>query len=179
MESPVLAKVGSMSPWASTDAWDAATAELEDGDADAMQQLLCDSAVAIPMSADEAKGLPSQSSILGAYEAQLQRRSARHLGYPYNLSHSQGDDLARFMRYSINNLGDPYVTSNYGVHSREFEVAVVDFFAKLWKAPADDYWGYVTTCGTEGNLHAMLLAREAHPDGECHPSHLATCQTRM
>ena len=46
----------------------------------------------------------------------------------------QNDELARFMRYSINNLGDPFVTSNYGVHSRQFEVAVVDFFAKLWKA---------------------------------------------
>ena len=31
-------------------------------------------------------------------------------------------------------------------------------FAKLWQADPDDYWGYVTTCGTEGNLHAMLLA---------------------
>jgi len=165
---PSYVKVGSSSPWA-TDAWDAATAELEDGD-DAMQQLLSDTSVAIPMSKAEAAGLPSQSSILSAYEAQLQRRSARHLGYPYNLNHSQNDDLARFMRYSINNLGDPYVTSNYGVHSREFEVAVVDFFAKLWKAPADDYWGYVTTCGTEGNLHAMLLAREAHPDGVLYTS---------
>lgn len=160
-----LPKVGSSSPWAS-DAWDAATAELEDGPliGDA-HTLLTDSSVAIPMSAAEATGLPSQSDILSAYEAQLKRRSVRHLGYPYNLNHSQNDDLARFMRYSINNLGDPYVTSNYGVHSREFEVAVVDFFAKLWKAPADDYWGYVTTCGTEGNLHAMLLAREAHPNG--------------
>ena len=42
---------------------------------------------------------------------------------------------------------------------------MVDFFAKLWKADDIDYWGYVTTCGTEGNLHGMLLAREAHPNG--------------
>jgi histidine decarboxylase len=27
------------------------------------------------------------------------------------------------------------------------------------------YWGYVTTCGTEGNLHGILLARECHPEG--------------
>ena len=26
-------------------------------------------------------------------------------------------------------------------------------------------WGYVTTCGTEGNLYGMLLARETLPDG--------------
>jgi histidine decarboxylase len=69
------------------------------------------------------------------------------------------------MKYSINNLGDPFVASNYGVHSRQFEVAVIDFFADLWKIEKPDYWGYVTTCGTEGNLHAMLLARECHPDG--------------
>jgi len=161
-------KVGSPSPWTS-DAWDAAHVTDDAGGDAALQQpdaLLSEASMVIPTSEAEAQGLPSNSSILSAYESQLQRRSSRHLGYPYNLSHSQtGDDLGRFMRYSINNLGDPYVPSNYGVHSREFEVAVVDFFAKLWKAPADDYWGYVTTCGTEGNLHAMLLAREALPDG--------------
>jgi histidine decarboxylase len=86
------------------------------------------------------------------------------------------------MQYSINNLGDPYQTSNYAVHSRPFELAIIDFFAKLWKIQKPDYWygisrpcsdwllisdcrGYVTTCGTEGNLHGILLAREAFPDG--------------
>ena len=27
-------------------------------------------------------------------------------------------------------------------------------------------WGYVTNCGTEGNLHGILTARENLPDGE-------------
>ena len=80
------------------------------------------------------------------------------------------DDLHRFMRYSINNLGDPFIPSNYGVHSREFEVAVMDFFANLWKIDKGDYWGYVTTCGTESNLHGMLLARECHPNGVLYTS---------
>jgi histidine decarboxylase len=75
------------------------------------------------------------------------------------------EELYEFMKYSINNLGDPYVTSNYGVHSRQFECSVIDFFAHLWKIEEGDYWGYVTTCGTEGNLHGILLARECHPDG--------------
>ena len=74
-------------------------------------------------------------------------------------------ELHPFMKYSINNLGDPFITSNYGVHSRQFEVSVIDFFAKLWKIEKGEYWGYVTTCGTEGNLHGILLARECHPDG--------------
>ena len=30
--------------------------------------------------------------------------------------------LAGLERFSINNLGDPFIESNYGVHSREFEV---------------------------------------------------------
>jgi histidine decarboxylase len=41
-----------------------------------------------------------------------------------------------FTRYSINDLGDPFVPSNYGVHSRQFERAVVDFFAHLFKGTA-------------------------------------------
>jgi histidine decarboxylase len=91
------------------------------------------------------------------------------MGYPYNLVYDH-EDLHRFLRYSINNLGDPFVPSNYGVHSREFECAVIDFFANIWKAPEDDYWGYVTTCGTEGNLHGILLGRECHPDGVLYTS---------
>jgi histidine decarboxylase len=42
---------------------------------------------------------------------------------------------------------------------------VIDFFAKLWKLDESSYWGYVTTSGTEGNLHGILLARECFPDG--------------
>lgn len=26
-------------------------------------------------------------------------------------------------------------------------------------------WGYITNCGTEGNLHGILLGRENYPDG--------------
>jgi histidine decarboxylase len=161
-------RFGSPSPWA-FDPWDAITADTGMVTSEEDKALLADSSVVIPMSKAEDAGLPAVRSILGAYEATLQQRSALHLGYPYNLDY-HNDDLARFMRYSINNLGDPFVPSNYGVHSRQFEVAVVDFFAKLWKAPEDDYWGYVTTCGTEGNLHGMLLARETFPDGVIYTS---------
>jgi len=39
-----------------------------------------------------------------------------------------------------------------------FEVSVLDWFAKLWQIEKDQYWGYVTTGGTEGNLHGILVA---------------------
>ena len=151
-------QLGSASPWATEGGGDSVEI-IEQTMPDAHRALLSNASVAIPTSSAEAGELPAVSDILGAYEAQLQRRTARHLGYPYNLDY-QNRELDRFMRYSINNLGDPFVPSNYGVHSRQFEVAVVDFFARLWRADPNDYWGYVTTCGTEGNLYGMLLARE-------------------
>ena len=43
------------------------------------------------------------------------------LRYPYNLDFDYGA-LEGLQKFSINNLGDPFIESNYGVHSREFEV---------------------------------------------------------
>ncbi len=54
--------------------------------------------------------------------------------------------------------------SNYGVHSREFEVGVLEWFGKFWDIEKEDMWGYVTNCGTEGNLHGILVGRECLPD---------------
>ena len=103
-------------------------------------------------------------NILRDFEYSLKYKTYHHLGYPYNLTFDYGC-LQNLAQYSINNLGDPFVPSNYGVHSREFEIAVLDWFANLWEIDYDDYWGYVTNCGTEGNLHGILLGRENYPDG--------------
>ena len=100
--------------------------------------------------------------ILDSFEKYIKDRTKFHLGYPYNLDFEY-EDLARFFKYSINNLGDPFNASNYGVHSRQFELEILEFFSKLWKI--EEYWGYVTNSGTEGNLQAMLVARENLPDG--------------
>ncbi|KAK9667805.1 hypothetical protein RND81_13G012300 [Saponaria officinalis] len=60
---------------------------------------------------------------------------------------------------------DPFIESNYSGHTRQFEVGVLDWFARLWEIDTDDYWGYVTSGGSEGNLHGILLGRELFPDG--------------
>ena len=44
--------------------------------------------------------------------------------YPYNLDFNYGE-LESLQKFSINNLGDPFIESNYGVHSREFEVLCI------------------------------------------------------
>lgn len=102
------------------------------------------------------------------------------MGYPYNLDFDF-DGLQELNTYCINNLGDPFIESNYGVHSRPFEVisdqmgqsmcdcfqvGVLEWFAKLWEIEVKDFWGYITNCGTEGNLHGILVGRENFPDGK-------------
>ncbi|KAL2511914.1 Serine decarboxylase [Abeliophyllum distichum] len=106
----------------------------------------------------------SMASVLARYRMTLIERTKNHLGYPYNLDFEYGA-LAQLQHFSINNLGDPFIESNYGVHSREFEVGVLDWFARLWELEKNEYWGYITNCGTEGNLHGILVGREVHPDG--------------
>ncbi|URE37734.1 Pyridoxal-dependent decarboxylase conserved domain [Musa troglodytarum] len=104
------------------------------------------------------------ASVLARYRRSLIDRTKHHLGYPYNLDFDYGA-LGQLQHFSINNLGDPFIESNYGVHSRQFEVGVLDWFARLWELEKNEYWGYITNCGTEGNLHGILVGREVFPDG--------------
>ena len=103
-------------------------------------------------------------AIFEEYAVHLQERTAHHLGYPYNLDFDFSDIL-KLQKFSINNLGDPFVESNYGVHSRQFEVGVLQWFATLWEIDVEEMWGYITNCGTEGNLHGILTGREVLPEG--------------
>lgn len=109
------------------------------------------------------------ASVLARYRNSLMERTKHHLGYPYNLDFDYGA-LSQLQHFSINNLGDPFIESNYGVHSRQFEVGVLDWFARLWELEKDEYWGYITNCGTEGNLHGILVGREIYPNGVLYAS---------
>jgi len=159
-------KCGTPSPWAVFDVWGADDMGSEPSDEELAR--LSAEAVSIPMNSAERQAVLDESDILSAYNSFLKGRSNTHLGYPYNLSNEMVSDFREVMpllKYSINNLGDPFVPSNYGVHSRQFEVAVIDFFARLWHMQPGSYWGYVTSSGTEGNLHGLILARERFPTG--------------
>jgi histidine decarboxylase len=70
-----------------------------------------------------------------------------------------------FSRCLLNNLGDPYVDGLYPWHVKDFEREAVDLLADLFRAPADDRWGYVTGGATEGTLYGLWLARRLHPGG--------------
>jgi len=86
------------------------------------------------------------------------------LGYPANLLYDYSD-LYRFFRFTINNVGDPFVEGLYDINTHAFERDVISFFARLYRTPRNNYWGYVTNGGTEGNMYGLYLARESLPDG--------------
>lgn len=94
----------------------------------------------------------------------LQKISPRTIGYPCNQAWDYSE-LFRFLEFSINNVGDPYEGSNYRLNTHEFECEVLDKFSDYTKADKSDFWGYVTTGGTEGNMYGLYLARELYPQG--------------
>jgi len=104
------------------------------------------------------------SEELALFWQQIEQRSQFHAGYPYNLS-CDFTYISKFFNFLLNNAGDPYIEPDFGLHSRKFEQEVLSFFAQLYKIPENEFWGYVTAGGTEGNLYGMLLAREIYPHG--------------
>ena len=73
--------------------------------------------------------------------------------------------LSRFLKFPLNNVGDPFVPSTYRLNTKAFEQEVLTWFAELTHADRANFWGYVTNGGSEGNLYGLYLAREMIPDG--------------
>jgi histidine decarboxylase len=101
---------------------------------------------------------------LDALDTRLAHLHQHFLGYPVTRDFDYSP-LMRFLKYPLNNIGDPFSDSTLKLGTREFEQEVISFFAEHFRAPADDYWGYVTNGGTEGNLYGLYLAREMYPRG--------------
>jgi histidine decarboxylase len=94
----------------------------------------------------------------------IKAKTDNFLGYPVSKDFDY-KDLFEFLKYPLNNLGDPFTPSTWKVDTREFEREVIDFMAQLFRAKEDDYWGYVTNGGSEGNLYGLYLARELYSKG--------------
>lgn len=100
--------------------------------------------------------------LLDSLYQKLCRQKETYLGYP-NSQLLCNDSLARFLNLTINNVGDPF-RGNNGMHTCDLETDVIEFFRTLVHLPPDDYWGYVTNGGTEGNMHGLFLGRELLPE---------------
>ena len=95
----------------------------------------------------------------GEYE-RLKKLETTFLGYPSDAEFDYSP-IYRFLDFPINNVGDPFESSTYRMQTKEFEREVLGFFARLLHI--EDYWGYITNGGTEGNLYGLYAAREHFP----------------
>lgn len=106
---------------------------------------------------------PTHHRVMGEIEARMCAAHDTHLGYPYNLVRASAVPPG-LGGYLINNLGDPYAGSHYASEVCALEREVVDWLMDLWEAePGEAFWGSVGASGTEGNIWALYLAREALP----------------
>jgi histidine decarboxylase len=64
---------------------------------------------------------------LDEYYEKVKNRSSNYIGYPAAVDYNY-KDIYRFLDFSLNNVGDPFVQSN-DMHSKEFEREVISFFA--------------------------------------------------
>ena len=101
---------------------------------------------------------------LDALRVGLEALAGTLVGYPCSQDFEYSE-IAPFLAFSLNNVGDPFAESLYRENTFAFEREVVAFFQRHLRAPARETWGYVTSGGTEGNLYGLYLARELYPDG--------------
>ncbi len=100
---------------------------------------------------------------LDQFYQKICQESDLFLGYPCN-GQFDYSPLFRFLRFPMNNVGDPYLPSNYHLNTHVYECEVLEIFQRLTQAPQGTIWGYVTNGGTEGNHYGLFLARELLPD---------------
>jgi len=112
--------------------------------------------------------LPSLSSTDNArLQEKLSQLDAVHdfmTGYPCNQLFDY-EMLYPLLRHCANNVGDPWADSNFALNTLDFEREVLSQYAHWLHAPKDNFWGYVTSGGTEGNMHGLYVARELNPQG--------------
>jgi histidine decarboxylase len=107
---------------------------------------------------------PKQQQRLQDFLHDMQKEANHFLGYPCTRMFDYSE-LFPFLALPMNNVGDPFLNSNYHLNTHEYEREVIAYFAELTHTSLDETWGYVTNGGTEGNMYGIYLARELFPEG--------------
>ena len=116
-----------------------------------------------PPAASPVVGPDRIPGVLAELRARLDASRLTNVGFPSSLD-LDVTELMPFFNDVLNNVGDPDVASVFPAHTKDLEREVVAIVAGLLRAPADDYWGYVTSGGSEGVEYGALLGRTLHPD---------------
>ncbi len=103
------------------------------------------------------------------YRKNLRKRDYM-FGYPANL---QGYSyLIQYFRtlegklFLMNNCGDPYQKGNYAMDSKAIERKVIALVAENFGLKEEEFWGYVTSGGTESNYWAIREGFRNFPKGK-------------
>ena len=107
---------------------------------------------------------PNDRARLDELLRHIEHKADEFLGYPCTCEFDYSP-LYPFLKYPLNNVGDPYVATLFHLNTHDIEREVLETFRQWTHAPSDGFWGYVTNGGTEGNMYGIFLARELYPEG--------------
>lgn len=102
------------------------------------------------------------SARLGALRSHFVERSAHYIGFPNSRLLSFAE-LGDFLRFNINNIGDPY-HPNAGINTCQFEREVINFWAQQLHLEPSSAWGYITNGSTEAIMYGIAQGRDRHED---------------
>lgn len=125
-------------------------------------------------SKDEVRAFEQEDS---EYIARVDRYYANNLqkrkymfGYPANMEdYSYTTSYLRHLEskmYLMNNCGDPYQKGNYGMDSKSTEKKIISLVADNFGVSDGEYWGYITSGGTESNFWGIREGFNCFPNGK-------------
>jgi histidine decarboxylase len=99
---------------------------------------------------------------LAALGENFNERSSHYIGFPNSRLFSFAE-LSDFLRFNINNIGDPY-HPNAGINTCNFEREVINFWARQLHLDPGSAWGYITNGSTEAIMYGIAQGRDRHED---------------
>ena len=131
-------------------------------------------ALALPLFAPQglraAEGIPAEQAAkhmqrLDSFAKHASEAKKVAMGYPVNHDTKMTAFYAWYGQSGLaeiatNNVGDPFHASAGLVGTHEFEREVVTYFAEKFYFPQKNFWGFVTSSGTDGNSHGMYYGRK-------------------
>ncbi|QUX97566.1 glutamate decarboxylase [Marinomonas sp. CT5] len=123
-----------------------------------------------------------KETLLTRFFENMSEKKQLFLGYQTNQDVQFSSSLLPFLTLNLLNLGDGFEDGSYEINAKQFERAVIDYYARLWgfstSFPPRSYWGHTTAMGsTEGNLYALWNARD-YLNGYAVEGHHQAVQTK-
>lgn len=101
---------------------------------------------------------------LNDFDRKIHELRGTFMGYPCNAAFKleqffQWWERSDVSKSPLNDVGSPSSHSLYTLNAHPFEKTVLHFFADLFSL--NDYWGYITSGGTQGNEQGIYMGRQA------------------